>query len=65
LEFSGYYKRGPSRVLNSRRWREKHPTEKPSVKISDAMRRVTGDKAAEFISDCNRWVREYCTLKAR
>ncbi|CAO2821038.1 unnamed protein product [Amaranthus hypochondriacus] len=61
----GYYKRGPSRGLNSRRWREKHPTEKPSVKISDAMRRVTGDKAAEFISDCSRWVREYCTLKAR
>ncbi|CAO2840891.1 unnamed protein product [Amaranthus hypochondriacus] len=63
--FSVYHKRGPSRGLKSRRWREKHPTQKPFATISEDMRRVVGERAAEFISDCSRWVREYCTLKTR
>ncbi|KAL2929652.1 hypothetical protein RDABS01_035062, partial [Bienertia sinuspersici] len=58
-------KRGPSRGLKSRRWREKHPNEKPYAKISNAMLRVVGTKVAQFISDCSRWVKEYCPLNAR
>jgi hypothetical protein len=65
IKFLGHYKRGPTRGLKSRRWREKHPTIKPTAKISDSMRRVIGERSAEFISDCSRWVREYCPLKAR
>ncbi|KAL2934390.1 Stress response protein nst1, partial [Bienertia sinuspersici] len=29
------------------------------------MLRVVGTKAAQFISDCSRWVKEYCPLNAR
>ncbi|KAL2921282.1 Reticulocyte-binding protein 2-like protein a [Bienertia sinuspersici] len=47
---AGGAKRGPSRGLKSRRWREKHPNEKPYAKISDTMLRVVGTKAAQFIS---------------
>ena len=42
-----------------------HPTQKPFATISEDMRRVVGERAAEFISDCSRWVRECCTLKTR
>lgn len=63
--YAGMPKRGPSRGLKARRWREKHPNEKPYAKISETMLRVVGSKAAEFISDCSRWVREYCPLNSR
>ncbi|KAL2901851.1 hypothetical protein RDABS01_026933 [Bienertia sinuspersici] len=41
------------------------PNEKPYAKISDTMLRVVGTKAAQFISECSRWVKEYCPLNAR
>lgn len=62
--YQGLPKRGPSRGLKLRLWREKHPGEKPYAKISDTMKRVVGDKAADFLTDCSRWVKEYCPLNA-
>ncbi|KAL2921961.1 Protocadherin-20 [Bienertia sinuspersici] len=61
----GKPKRGPTRGLKSRCWREKNPGEKPYAKISYSMRRVVGDKAAQFISECSLWVKEYCPLNSR
>ncbi|KAL2934147.1 putative neurobeachin-like protein [Bienertia sinuspersici] len=42
----GKPRRGPTRGLKSRCWREKNPGAKPYAKNSDSMRRVVGDKAA-------------------
>ncbi|KAL2933564.1 E3 ubiquitin-protein ligase CHFR [Bienertia sinuspersici] len=61
----GKPRRGPTRGLKSRCWREKNPGEKSYAKISDSMRRVVGDKAAQFISECSLWVKEYCPVNSR
>ncbi|KAL2934386.1 Phosphoglycerate kinase [Bienertia sinuspersici] len=56
-------RRGPTRGKKycPRMWNS-NSEEKIKVYFMDELRRVVGEKAAEFICDCSNWVKEYCPL---
>ncbi|XP_074267013.1 uncharacterized protein LOC141590314 [Silene latifolia] len=60
--FPNRKRRGPTRGLKYASKRARNPEEKITVTFMDSVRRVVGDKAAEFISDCSNWVEEFCPL---
>ncbi|KAJ8439466.1 hypothetical protein Cgig2_008497 [Carnegiea gigantea] len=55
----------PTRGLKSLREREQNPNIKPFAKIPLGMERVISKNAKHFISECSKWVKEFCPLDSR
>lgn len=51
--------------MKSLREREKNPNVKPYEKITFDMQRVVGNNANRFITECSKWVKEFCPLNAK